>query len=170
MFYYDIGMHNPPQGSPPLYLYPAPQSPLNQYSLQPLTVLIPVPVTPGLLPETEKFQLEGKKITIENGRTSSTIRTNEEDRIIVQEDGKKKATAATTKKMVNFVCLSCGITTSPQRREGPDGKGTLCNACGLRYRKLLVRQRKAEEQGIDRKSLDFLVNDGNTRIRKRKIG
>jgi hypothetical protein len=30
-------------------------------------------------------------------------------------------------------CTSCGRTDSPEWRKGPDGKHTLCNACGLRY-------------------------------------
>ncbi|GKV01226.1 hypothetical protein SLEP1_g13793 [Rubroshorea leprosula] len=31
-------------------------------------------------------------------------------------------------------CLHCGITKTPQWREGPNGPKTLCNACGVRYR------------------------------------
>ncbi|CAM0950146.1 unnamed protein product [Alopecurus aequalis] len=31
-------------------------------------------------------------------------------------------------------CLHCGTSKTPQWREGPKGKGTLCNACGVRYR------------------------------------
>eukprot|EP00210_Caulerpa_lentillifera_P006309 g6026.t1 len=30
-------------------------------------------------------------------------------------------------------CNSCGVTKTPQWREGPDGPRTLCNACGVRY-------------------------------------
>ncbi|XP_062203640.1 pollen-specific leucine-rich repeat extensin-like protein 2 [Phragmites australis] len=31
-------------------------------------------------------------------------------------------------------CLHCGSSSTPQWREGPMGRGTLCNACGVRYR------------------------------------
>uniref|UniRef100_A0A0E0MK48 GATA-type domain-containing protein n=1 Tax=Oryza punctata TaxID=4537 RepID=A0A0E0MK48_ORYPU len=31
-------------------------------------------------------------------------------------------------------CVHCGSTETPQWREGPMGRGTLCNACGVRYR------------------------------------
>ena len=31
-------------------------------------------------------------------------------------------------------CRHCGAKRTPQRREGPDGPSTLCNACGVRYR------------------------------------
>ncbi|GJM84716.1 hypothetical protein PR202_ga00413 [Eleusine coracana subsp. coracana] len=31
-------------------------------------------------------------------------------------------------------CLHCGADRTPQWREGPEGPGTLCNACGVRYR------------------------------------
>ena len=30
-------------------------------------------------------------------------------------------------------CLQCGTTTTPQWRRGPEGRRTLCNACGVRY-------------------------------------
>ncbi|XP_071685166.1 uncharacterized protein [Lolium perenne] len=31
-------------------------------------------------------------------------------------------------------CQHCGTTETPQWRQGPEGRGTLCNACGVRYR------------------------------------
>ncbi|XP_040383943.1 GATA transcription factor 7-like, partial [Oryza brachyantha] len=31
-------------------------------------------------------------------------------------------------------CRHCGTTKTPQWREGPEGRRTLCNACGVRYR------------------------------------
>ncbi|RLN20006.1 uncharacterized protein C2845_PM02G12530 [Panicum miliaceum] len=31
-------------------------------------------------------------------------------------------------------CRHCGTNRTPQRREGPEGRSTLCNACGVRYR------------------------------------
>ena len=32
-------------------------------------------------------------------------------------------------------CLNCGCQKTPQWRMGPDGPKTLCNACGVRFRK-----------------------------------
>lgn len=32
-----------------------------------------------------------------------------------------------------FRCDCCGITKTPERREGPGGKRTLCNKCGLKW-------------------------------------
>ncbi|KAI9025571.1 hypothetical protein DFJ74DRAFT_664760 [Hyaloraphidium curvatum] len=32
------------------------------------------------------------------------------------------------------LCAFCGVTQSPAWRSGPDGSGTLCNACGTKYR------------------------------------
>ncbi|KAE8818592.1 GATA transcription factor 11 [Hordeum vulgare] len=32
------------------------------------------------------------------------------------------------------MCAHCQVTQTPQWRHGPDGPGTLCNACGIRYR------------------------------------
>jgi len=35
---------------------------------------------------------------------------------------------------MDLLCLSCGATTTPMWRSGPEGPRTLCNACGLRRR------------------------------------
>ncbi|TVU51031.1 hypothetical protein EJB05_02435, partial [Eragrostis curvula] len=42
-------------------------------------------------------------------------------------------------------CLHCGTTSTPQWREGPMGRHTLCNACGVRWRqgRLLPEYRPA---------------------------
>ncbi|KAA1068349.1 blue light receptor [Puccinia graminis f. sp. tritici] len=39
------------------------------------------------------------------------------------------------RERVDFLCLDCGVTQSPEWRKGPMGRKTLCNACGLRYAK-----------------------------------
>ena len=41
------------------------------------------------------------------------------------------------------VCSFCHETQSPEWRKGPEGPGTLCNACGLRW----VKFNQAEKQG-----------------------
>jgi len=50
-----------------------------------------------------------------------------------------------------FPCHYCGIKISPQWRFGPLGKGTLCNACGLRFAtgKLLIADFKNLPKGIE---------------------
>ncbi len=37
-------------------------------------------------------------------------------------------------------CYHCGIQDTPQWRKGPNGKHTLCNACGQQYKKIIARQ------------------------------
>jgi len=39
----------------------------------------------------------------------------------------------TNRRRVQRACSHCDSTETPQWRAGPDGPGTLCNACGLRY-------------------------------------
>jgi hypothetical protein len=34
-----------------------------------------------------------------------------------------------------MACRACGAHATPQWRCGPDGPRTLCNACGVRYKK-----------------------------------
>ncbi|GAA6061673.1 hypothetical protein JCM10212_000856 [Sporobolomyces blumeae] len=44
-----------------------------------------------------------------------------------------------------FVCRDCGTVDSPEWRKGPDGPKSLCNACGLRYAKLVSKNKKADQ-------------------------
>jgi hypothetical protein len=44
-------------------------------------------------------------------------------------------------------CEHCGTDSTPEWRTGPLGKGTLCNACGLRYRSKLREQKKHDTSG-----------------------
>ncbi|KAK0535179.1 hypothetical protein OC842_002408 [Tilletia horrida] len=44
------------------------------------------------------------------------------------------------------MCASCGTTNSPEWRRGPSGHKTLCNACGLRYSRSVLRAKKREEK------------------------
>jgi hypothetical protein len=59
-----------------------------------------------------------------------------------EESAKKKAKRRHVGEQ--FVCRTCGRTDSPEWRKGPQGPKTLCNACGLRWAKLV---RKGGEDG-----------------------
>ncbi|CAD6217125.1 unnamed protein product [Miscanthus lutarioriparius] len=56
-------------------------------------------------------------------------------------------------------CLRCGISgnATPHMRRGPDGPRTLCNACGIAYRKGKMRRMIEAEPPIDEASLVKLV-------------
>ncbi|ORE06369.1 hypothetical protein BCV72DRAFT_305566 [Rhizopus microsporus var. microsporus] len=41
-------------------------------------------------------------------------------------------------------CEYCQVSTSPEWRRGPSGHKTLCNACGLRYARLVAKQEKQQ--------------------------
>lgn len=43
-------------------------------------------------------------------------------------------------------CEACGTYSTPEWRNGPDGRKSLCNACGLRFSRNLVKKRKQEEK------------------------
>lgn len=43
-------------------------------------------------------------------------------------------------------CLGCDATATPEWRRGPKGPGTLCNACGLVYAKLLKKRMQESNQ------------------------
>ncbi|CAL0311120.1 unnamed protein product [Lupinus luteus] len=57
-------------------------------------------------------------------------------------------------------CRDCHTTTTPLWRAGPDGPRSLCNACGLRYRK---RTRVLQD-------LDKGVAKKNRKMNIRRIG
>jgi len=45
------------------------------------------------------------------------------------------STKATAEEQPKRTCVNCGRSNTPQWRIGPDGPKTLCNACGVHYRK-----------------------------------
>lgn len=47
----------------------------------------------------------------------------------------QKKKAMTLQHQGRQACRNCSTTQTPQWREGPEGARTLCNACGLRFRK-----------------------------------
>ncbi|GAA5920854.1 hypothetical protein JCM1841_002353 [Sporobolomyces salmonicolor] len=59
--------------------------------------------------------------------------------------GEKKKKKARTDEG-EFVCRDCGTVDSPEWRKGPEGPKSLCNACGLRYAKLVSKSNKAQKE------------------------
>ena len=39
------------------------------------------------------------------------------------------------------ICLYCKATSTPMWRKGPDGYKSLCNACGLKYYRIIRKER-----------------------------
>jgi len=50
------------------------------------------------------------------------------------------------KNHTSLFCRHCGTTDTPEWRRGPDGRKSLCNACGLHYSKLVKRENMAVPQ------------------------
>jgi hypothetical protein len=48
--------------------------------------------------------------------------------------GQKRQRKRGSKNGKEKTCAHCRATDTPQWRAGPDGNGTLCNACGIRYK------------------------------------
>lgn len=63
-----------------------------------------------------------------------------------------------------FSCVNCGSTSTPMRRQGPLGPGTLCNRCGIREAKAAKKRLEdaalVYESGqlIERMRLSFVLN------------
>jgi hypothetical protein len=68
--------------------------------------------------EEEEEEEEGEEEEGEEEEGEEEEGEEESDRVAI---GKKRA------------CASCGTSKTPMWRRGPTGKGTLCNACGVRW-------------------------------------
>lgn len=53
-----------------------------------------------------------------------SLPTDKQDRVGGSNDKKRRT------KAEEYVCMDCGTLSSPEWRKGPNGKKTLCNACG----------------------------------------
>ncbi|KAI9189704.1 hypothetical protein H9P43_001137 [Blastocladiella emersonii ATCC 22665] len=66
-------------------------------------------------------------------------------------------------------CHSCNATETPEWRRGPDGRATLCNACGLHWAKL-QRQRDQPQRDADADDDEDSDGDGDEDEREREAG
>ncbi|KAG2588619.1 GATA transcription factor 23-like [Panicum virgatum] len=57
-------------------------------------------------------------------------------------------------------CVECRATTTPMWRSGPTGPRSLCNACGIRYRK-----KRRQELGLDHKQQQQLRQQHNGEVK-----
>lgn len=74
-------------------------------------------------------------------------------RLGLQEKPPKKR-----KNTDNLFCRHCGTKDTPEWRRGPDGRKSLCNACGLHYSKLIKRETMVVPVQTRSGALDMLLN------------
>ncbi|XVF80637.1 hypothetical protein PTKIN_Ptkin15bG0090100 [Pterospermum kingtungense] len=76
-------------------------------------------------------------------------------------------------KEVNKRCLDCNTTRTPLWRGGPAGPRSLCNACGIRYRKrkrALLGLNKDSRTGKGRSRTGIDVNPSDITTLGRDLG
>ncbi|KAI8076508.1 uncharacterized protein B0P05DRAFT_588159 [Gilbertella persicaria] len=68
---------------------------------------------------------------------------------------------AEEKKDATKQCLYCGSTSTPMWRRGPQGAGTLCNACGVKWKqgKILSEKKKPKEDTFYRHQRRHTADD-----------
>jgi len=69
-------------------------------------------------------------------------------------------------------CAHCGSHATPEWRSGPTGKASLCNACGLRYKKNLNAEKRRRLRGAhnsERIAVSRLLNGEDYVIVKKVI-
>ncbi|BGP53769.1 white collar 2 type of transcription factor [Rhodotorula sphaerocarpa] len=65
----------------------------------------------------------------------------------ISANGTKGDGTGEKKKKASPGSRSSGTVESPEWRKGPDGPKSLCNACGLRYAKLVSKTKKEQREG-----------------------
>jgi len=85
-------------------------------------------------------------------RISGTVPTNHECK------GRKRGRKPIDKQ--DLICYHCLTRVTPEWRRGPSGSHTLCNACGLKYAKILKRQTVPNAKPGD---LQFILNSSNNK-------
>jgi hypothetical protein len=73
------------------------------------------------------------------------------------------AAAAPVDSSVMKRCLNCGSTGTPQWRRGPEGAGTLCNACGVKWKhgKLVLPKKPASSSSASQQQQQQQKKDNN---------
>eukprot|EP01132_Coremiostelium_polycephalum_P002516 gene2516-3114_t len=88
--------------------------------------------------QQQKQQLSEQSSPLTSANTTSTTSTNQQ-----QQQSKPREILKKHQRINNLeekvlvpmrVCEFCGSTTTPTWRRGPSGKGSLCNACGIKWR------------------------------------
>ena len=70
----------------------------------------------------------------------------------------------TRSRITGRKCAHCGSQKTSEWRMGPEGRGTLCNACGLRYRKKLKANQPPKAKAASSSApnpISLLLNSGN---------
>jgi len=106
--------------------------------------------------------LDAMKVTAYCNLTWSLKRTTNTDVKNIFEDAIAKTLTPKSLKHIEKhkrmktprVCRACGSISTPQWRSGPLGRGTLCNACGLKERKKSKKSGVLQDMDIPGQKVD----------------
>eukprot|EP00002_Diphylleia_rotans_P034149 TRINITY_DN7317_c0_g2_i4.p2 TRINITY_DN7317_c0_g2~~TRINITY_DN7317_c0_g2_i4.p2 ORF type:complete len:121 (-),score=17.05 TRINITY_DN7317_c0_g2_i4:621-983(-) len=101
-------------------------------------------------PKQESAQAARPSITMHRSFVSSKWGRGSSNKSAVQ----KKIVFENKMKTSETGCESCGVRESPEWRRGPTGDLTLCNACGLRFKKSQAEQTESKKSPQDMIILD----------------
>lgn len=113
----------------------------------------------GSSAESEEPDCEGDEV-MDEVKDHEDARDDEDFIVLVPPKGKKKAERKVIRPAANKQsnskkrkCEFCGTLETPMWRRGPTGKGTLCNACGvkwsLKFRKRAGKKPTKSDRGKD---------------------
>ncbi|EGG24499.1 putative GATA-binding transcription factor [Cavenderia fasciculata] len=102
----------------------------------------------GTVPNTTEFSLDNTERLIIEGQIQlpPLLRPRQYHACKVNKEEKLKDKESKRKKNHTMLCRHCGTNSTPEWRRGPDGRKSLCNACGLHYSKTIKRETINKQQ------------------------
>ncbi|KAL8045008.1 hypothetical protein ABFX02_08G083900 [Erythranthe guttata] len=86
-------------------------------------------------------------------RSNNNQKKNPVPKLTLEEENRRllQLHEEKNKKLLEKVCSHCGVRNTPQWREGPQGPKSLCNACGIKFKKgrLVEAYRPAASPSFD---------------------
>ncbi|KAG5513479.1 hypothetical protein PMAC_000910 [Pneumocystis sp. 'macacae'] len=85
-------------------------------------------------PRNKKLLLSQKRKTVNENNTIVSSNDNKNNKSLSQTTLKKTKTKKYLTLPKDWYCSICNTTETPLKRRGPNGPGTLCNACGVKWK------------------------------------
>eukprot|EP01089_Gocevia_fonbrunei_P011625 TRINITY_DN251_c0_g1_i4.p1 TRINITY_DN251_c0_g1~~TRINITY_DN251_c0_g1_i4.p1 ORF type:complete len:146 (-),score=16.35 TRINITY_DN251_c0_g1_i4:33-470(-) len=122
---------------------------------RPIQYIQPTLVPLNFLPVINS-SVQKSEIIADSGNKKQKISPNDETKPTrtVRKRGRKPIDRQ------NLICDHCETRVTPEWRRGPTGKHSLCNACGLKYAKILKRRPKVRAAPGD---INFILNNPCTK-------
>nr|XP_011471046.1 PREDICTED: GATA zinc finger domain-containing protein 5-like isoform X2 [Fragaria vesca subsp. vesca] len=87
----------------------------------------------GFIYKSGRCCAEEESPKVQSIKSDNVKKRIKSDKVKSSKSDKVKSIESDKVNSIKRMCTHCGISQTPQWREGPLGRNTLCNACGIRY-------------------------------------